>query len=63
VDRTEGMAAGARFILPVCIDDTPEKGALVPEAFLRAHWTRLPGGNVTSEVAARFRELVAVQRG
>jgi hypothetical protein len=58
VDRTEGMAAGARFILPVCIDDTPEKGALVPEYFLKAHWTRLPGGAVTPEIAARLRELV-----
>lgn len=58
VDRTEGMAAGAKFILPVCIDDTPEKGALVPEQFLKTHWTRLPGGVVTPEIAARLRELV-----
>lgn len=57
VDRTEGMAAGARFILPVCIDDTPEKDALVPEQFLKAHWTRLPGGAVTAEVAARLKEM------
>jgi hypothetical protein len=41
VDRTEGMAAGARFILPVCIDTTPEGGALVPEPFLRAHCVRM----------------------
>ena len=58
VDRTEGMLAGARFILPVCIDDTPEKGALVPEQFLKMHWTRLPGGVVTAEVASRLKELV-----
>lgn len=62
VDRTEGMVAGARFILPVCIDDTPEKSALVPEQFLKAHWTRLPGGVVTPEVAAKLKELVGVQR-
>jgi hypothetical protein len=58
VDRTEGMVAGTRFILPVCIDDTPEKGALVPEFFLKAHWTRLPGGVVTPEVAGRLKELL-----
>ncbi len=58
VDRTEGMLAGARFILPVCIDDTPEKGAHVPEQFLKTHWTRLPGGVVTPEVAVKLRELV-----
>ena len=62
MDRTEGMVAGARFILPVCIDDTPEKSALVPEQFLKAHWTRLPGGVVTPEVAAKLKELVIVQR-
>ena len=61
VDRTEGMLAGARFILPMCIDDTPEKGALVPEAFLRAHWTRLPGGGVTPEVAGRLKELLGMR--
>ena len=47
--------------LPVCIDDTPEKGALVPEAFLRAHWTRLPGGVLTAEVAGRLKELLGTR--
>lgn len=51
------MAAGARFILPVCIDDTPEKGALVPEQFLKTHWMRLPGGTVAPEIAARLQEM------
>ena len=58
VDRTEGMAAGARFILPVCIDDTPEKAAIVPEQFLKTHWTRLPGGTVTPEVATRLQAML-----
>jgi len=58
VDRTQGMAAGARFIVPVCIDDTPEAGALVPEEFLRAHWTRLPGGIVASEMGTRLQQLI-----
>lgn len=61
VDRTEGMVAGARFILPVCIDDTPEKGALVPEQFLKTHWTRLPCGAVTPEVAAKLKELLGAK--
>lgn len=58
VDRTEGMVAGARFILPVCIDDTPEAGALVPDAFLRAHWLRLPGGSVAPEMTEKLRALL-----
>lgn len=58
VDRTQGMAEGARFILPVCIDETPEKGALVPEQFLKTHWTRLPGGTVTPEIAAKLKTML-----
>jgi hypothetical protein len=57
VDRMQGMVAGARFILPVCIDDTPEAGALVPEEFLRAHWTRLAAGEVTPQFAAQLQQL------
>ena len=63
VDRTHGMAHGAAFILPVCVDDTPEVGALVPDEFMKAHWTRLPGGEVTAEFASRLQELLGAKRG
>ncbi len=62
VDRTQGMAHGAAFILPVCVDSTPEIGALVPDFFMKAHWTRLPGGDVTPEFAARLTELLNAKR-
>ena len=62
VDRTHGMAEGAAFILPVCIDDTPEAGALVPDIFLKAYWTRLPGGEPTPEFARRLQGLLAAGR-
>ena len=61
VDRTHGMAEGAAFLLPVCIDDTPEAGALVPDIFLHAHWTRLPGGEPTPEFARRLQGLLAAK--
>ena len=61
VDRTHGMAEGARFILPVCIDDTPEAGALVPEAFLKAHWTRLPAGEMMPGISTRLQELLGAK--
>ncbi len=32
------------FILPVCIDDTAEGDAQVPDKFKAVHFTRLPGG-------------------
>jgi TIR domain/SIR2-like domain len=58
VDRTRGMAEGAAFLLPVCVDDTAEAGALVPDRFLRNHWTRLPGGEASPEFVRRVRELL-----
>lgn len=62
VDRLHGMAEGATFVLPVCIDDTLEPGALVPEAFLKAHWTRLPTGEVTPEFIERLHALLRTAR-
>jgi hypothetical protein len=58
IDRTRGMADGAVFILPVCIDETDLASAQVPEKFRALHFTRLPGGDVSDEFAARLRELL-----
>jgi hypothetical protein len=49
VDRSRNIAEGAVFILPVCIDDTPEYEALVPDKFKSLHITRLPGGEPSPE--------------
>jgi hypothetical protein len=57
VDRTRNMAEGAVFILPVCIDDTPESEALVPEQFKARHFVRLPGGEPTPEFLHRLKDL------
>lgn len=62
VDRTRGMAEGAVLIVPVVIDDTPDTGALVPDRFLTAHWTRLPGGRPTPEFVCRLTELSATRK-
>jgi len=61
VDRTEGMVAGTRFIVPVGIDDTTEKDALVPEQFLKTQWTRLPGGGVAPEMAEKLKVLLGAK--
>jgi len=42
VDRSRNIADGAVFILPVCIDDTAETEALVPEKFRALHISRVP---------------------
>jgi hypothetical protein len=57
VDRSRNIADGAVFILPVCIDDTPEANALVPEKFRALHIARLPGGEPSPEFVRRLQEL------
>ncbi len=53
--RTLLMARSKAFIVPVCIDDTSEAQAEVPESFRAAQWTRLPAGATPQA----FREHVA----
>lgn len=62
VDRTRNIAEGAVFILPVCIDDTPESAALVPEQFKAVHIVRLPGGEPSPEFLHRLQELFSGRR-
>ena len=57
VDRARNIAEGAVFMLPVCIDDTPEADALVPEQFKAVHIVRLPGGEPSPEFLRRLRDL------
>jgi hypothetical protein len=57
VDRARNIAEGAVFILPVCIDDTPESAALVPEQFKSLHIVRLAGGEPTPEFLRRLQDL------
>jgi hypothetical protein len=57
VDRARNIADGAVFILPACIDDTPEAQALVPENFKALHILRMPGGEPPPEFLRRLKEL------
>ncbi len=59
-DRSHLMAKGKPFILPVCIDDTQERDALVPDGFLAVHWTRLAGveSTATASFASWTKELL-----
>lgn len=40
-DRTDDMAGGVPFLVPVIIDDTANASAQVPEKFRHVQWTRL----------------------
>jgi hypothetical protein len=61
-DRAQDFAQGVPFIVPICIDDTSEADAIVPEAFLDAQWTRLPQGVMASDFAQRIVNLVRETR-
>jgi len=62
VDRARNIAEGAVFIVPVCIDETSEADALVPEQFKAVHIVRLAGGEPTPEFLRRFQELFRGRR-
>ena len=57
MDRTRNLADGAKLILPVCIDDTPEADVLVPEQFRSLHMVRVPGGDPSPEFLQRLQGL------
>jgi hypothetical protein len=55
--RLEAYFRRAVFVLPVCIDDTAEATALVPDLFKAVHMSRLHGGEPTPEFLRRLQEL------
>jgi adenylate cyclase len=59
VDRTNDMAEGTAFLLPVVIDGTSNSDALVPEKFREMQWTRLPVGANTDSFVEQVRLLLS----
>jgi TolB-like protein/Tfp pilus assembly protein PilF len=60
VDRTNDMAGGRAFLLPVVIDGTSDSEALVPEKFREVQWTRLPAGANTDAFVDHVRRLLSL---
>jgi len=58
VDRTRDMAEKKAYLIPVVIDDTPQRGASVPHKFLQVQWSRLPGGDAPQAFVDRVMELL-----
>jgi adenylate cyclase len=56
--RTHLMGRSRAFLVPICVDATPEKDADVPDSFLTVQWTRLPEGMPTPEFVARVGRLL-----
>jgi len=62
VERMGDMAGGIAFLVPVVIDDTREADALVPDEFMRVHWTRLAGALPTPQFVEQVKRLLVSPR-
>jgi TolB-like protein len=58
--RTHLMGRSRAFLVPVCVDDTPDVDADAPDSFLAAQWTRLPGGDTSSVFIERVAHLLSM---
>jgi TolB-like protein len=61
VDRSLLMAEDVPFLLPVVLDSTPDKDAVVPDAFRAVQWTHLPQGDTPAEFLKHVRYLLSRQ--
>ena len=57
--RSHMIVRNRPFIVPVCLDGTPESDAGVPESFQRVQWTRLPGGETPPAFIERITRLLS----
>ena len=57
-DRSRLMAKGKPFIVPVCLDDTPERDAVAPDAFMAVQWVRLAAAASPAPFVERVRRLL-----
>jgi adenylate cyclase len=56
--RTHLMGRSRAFLVPICVDATPERDADVPDSFSTVQWTRLPDGEPTPNFVARVEKLL-----
>jgi TolB-like protein len=52
------MTKSRPFLVPVCVDATPDFDAEVPESFVAVQWTRLPGGETAPAFVTRISQLL-----
>jgi TolB-like protein/Flp pilus assembly protein TadD len=57
--RTHLMGKSRAFLVPVCIDDTGDGNADVPDSFAAVQWTRLPGGATPAAFVEHVRRLLS----
>ena len=59
IERTHDMADQKPFLVPVVIDRTGAKEALVPDAFRAVHWTCLPAGETPPDFVDLVQRLLS----
>src|SRR5262249_43400570 len=57
------MTKSRPFLVPVCIDGTPQTDAEVPDSFAAAQWTRLPAGETSAAFVERVSRLLSPEPG
>ena len=57
--RTHLMGRNRAFVMPLCMDATPEREADVPDSFLVVQWTRLPAGAPPAAFVERVQRLLS----
>lgn len=58
-ERTHDMAEEKAFLVPVVIDDTPERFASVPDKFRDVQWTHVPAGEIPVAFTERIKRLLS----
>jgi TolB-like protein/tetratricopeptide (TPR) repeat protein len=59
IERTHHMAEQKPFLVPVVIDNTSDKAAIVPDQFKTVQWTRLPAGETPSAFVQHVQRLLS----
>jgi len=58
IERAHHMARQKPFLLPVVVDGTGDREALVPDEFRTVQWTRVPGGETPPELVRRIVQVL-----
>ena len=61
-ERTNLIAKGVPFLVPVVVDAISDGEALVPDSFRAVQWTRLPGGVPTPQFVDQIKRLFEAPR-
>jgi TolB-like protein/Flp pilus assembly protein TadD len=59
IERTHDMAEQKPFLVPVVVDSTGDRDAIVPDLFRAVQWTRLPAGETPGVFVDRIKRLLS----